>query len=76
MGAAPPLLLLCNPGVNADIPLPPDIGQHLTVMGKAIIIEIDELLAGRVSTLITVCQSLLQGTGAEPTNATRKGDYL
>jgi len=75
-GAAPSLLLLCNPGVNADIPLPPDIGQHFTMVGKSIITEIDELLAGKVSTLITVCQSLLQRTGAEPTNATRKGDYL
>jgi hypothetical protein len=54
MGAVPPLLLLCNPGVNADLPLSPDIGQHFTVVGKAIIIEIDELLAGRISTLVTV----------------------
>jgi len=54
MGAVPSLLLLCNPGVNADISLSPDIGQHFTVVGKAIIIEIDELLAGRVGTLVTV----------------------
>lgn len=54
MGAVPPLLLLCNPGVNADISLSPDIGQHFTVVGKAIVIEIDELLAGRIGTLVTV----------------------
>jgi hypothetical protein len=54
MGAVPSLLLLCNPGVNADIPLSSDIGQHFTMVGKAIITEIDELLAGRVSTLVTV----------------------
>ena len=75
-GAAPSRLLLCNPGVNADIPLSSDISQHFIVMRKAIIVEIDELLAGRISTLVTVCQPLLKGTGAEPTNATRKGDYL
>jgi hypothetical protein len=76
MGAVPSLLLLCNPGVNADISLSPDIGQHFTVVGKAIVIEIDELLAGRVSTLVAVCQPFLKGTGPEPANAAWKGDYL
>jgi hypothetical protein len=53
-GAAPPLILLLNPGINADITLAPDIIHDLTMVAETVIIEIDDLLTGKISALRAV----------------------
>jgi hypothetical protein len=53
-GTAPPLILLLSPGINADITLASDIIQDLTVVAEVIIIEIDDLLTGKIRALRAV----------------------
>jgi hypothetical protein len=53
-GAAPPLLLLLYPGIKTYLPLAPDVIQDLTVMSEAIVIEIDDLLTGKIIALRAV----------------------
>jgi hypothetical protein len=49
--AVPPLILLLNPGINADITLASDIIQDLTMVTEVIIIEVDHLLTVEISAL-------------------------
>jgi hypothetical protein len=53
-GTAPPLILLLNPGINADITLASYIIQDFTMVAEVIIIEINDLLTGKISALRAV----------------------
>jgi hypothetical protein len=52
--AAPPFLLLFNPGANADNPLASDIVQDFTMVTHAIVIESDDPLTGKIRALSAV----------------------
>jgi len=52
--AAPSFLLLFSPGVNADHPLASDIVQDFTMVRHAIVIEIGDLLTGKIGALSAV----------------------
>jgi hypothetical protein len=71
--AAPPLLLLCKPGVNVDIPLTSNIRQYFSMVWESVIIEVDKFPAGKIGALSTVEQPLFKGTSPKPTNATVGG---
>jgi len=53
-GAAPPLLLLLDPGIKTNLPLATDVVQDLTVVSEAIVIKIDDLLTGKIIALRAV----------------------
>jgi hypothetical protein len=43
--------LLLDPGIKTDLPLAPDVVQNLAVVSEAIVIEIDDLLTGKIIAL-------------------------
>ena len=52
--ATPSLLLLRNPSVNADFPLPLDVVQDFAMVTYAVIVKIDDRLTGEIRALSTV----------------------
>jgi len=51
VGTVPSFFLFFDPGIDAYFPQVTDIVQDFTVMGVFIIVEIGELLAGKIITL-------------------------
>ena len=76
VGAAPPLLLLLNPGIKTDLPLAPDVVQNLTVVPEAIVIKIDDLLTGKIIALRAVGQPFLEGACPQVTFAAHDSSYV
>jgi len=74
--AAPSLLLLCHPGIDANIPLKSNIRQYFTMVWESVIIEVDKFPAGKIGALSTVEQPLFKSTSPKPTNTTVGGYYL
>ena len=70
---APPFRLFVKPGINAYFLLAVDVGQHLTVVRSAVIVEIDNSLAGKIRTLGTVGDPFLEGTGSASTSTAHNG---
>jgi len=76
VGAAPPLLLLFNPGFNTDLLLASDIVQDLTMVAEAIVIKIDDLLTGKISALRAVGQPFIEGACPQVTFAAHDSSYV
>jgi len=75
-GAAPPLLLFFNPGINTDLLLASDIVQDLTVVAEAIVIKIDDLLTGKIGALRAVSQPFLQGACPQVALSAHDSSYV
>jgi hypothetical protein len=75
-GAAPPLHLLLNPRLDTDLLLAPDVIQDLAMVTKAIVIEIDDLLTGKISALCAVGQPFTESAFTQVTFAAHDSSYV
>jgi hypothetical protein len=69
----PPSFLFVKPGISAYFLLTADISQHFTVVGPAVIIEINNNLAGKVRTLGTIGDPFLESAVSHSTSAAKYG---
>jgi hypothetical protein len=69
LGADPTPPLLLKPGVKTYLSLALDVLEYLSVVTHAIVVEIGDLLAGKLLTLVAMAQPLVTGTNRERTDA-------
>ena len=74
--ADPPFLLLLKPGIQTYVPLALDVFQCLGVVTHAIVVEIGDLLAGKVLTLGAVGNVSGQGAGPKVTLVAPGGNHV